>query len=268
MRLAQLFIFFDLTLVTFAQMTDHRIRDWLSDQIKQQKLSSLRFSGRHNNYDTRTLTTQEVLDFDFTAQCSEFVNLKLIDIKRSNVVDEITMITGEIHDEADEEELMLQATERLQSMVNSDDSITFDSVFVNREGMVASFRRWASLAKYGGRITMEVEDVSNALSPEHGTYWLSTRPEISIRAVWRYKWDEPKVRSTTHYALPLTPGIRTGPRPMTWNVRIQHAIVDGDKGVISLGDDISRGSPMVKAIAKYALHEPLTMQDILEELDE
>jgi hypothetical protein len=47
---------------------------------------------------------------------------------------------------------------------------------------------------------------------------------------------------------------------MTWNLRIQHAIIDGDKGVIGLGDDISRVAPMVKAIAKYALHETLTMQ--------
>jgi hypothetical protein len=107
---------------------------------------------------------------------------------------------------------------------------------------------------------MEVEDVSDALEPEYGTTSMFTRPSISIQAVWRYKWDEPKVRSTARYALMSTPNIRTGPRPMTWNLRIQHAIIDGDKGVIGLGDDISRVAPMVKAIAKYALHETLTMQ--------
>jgi hypothetical protein len=128
MRIAQLFIFVDLTLVTCAHMADHRIRDWLSDQIKQQKLSPLRLSGRHNSYDTHTLTTQEVLDFDFTAQCSEFVDLEMIEIKRSNVVNEITIVTGETHDEAGEEELMQQATENLQDIANSGDRFVILSV--------------------------------------------------------------------------------------------------------------------------------------------
>jgi hypothetical protein len=128
MRIAQLFIFVDLTLVTCAHMADHRIRDWLSDQIKQQKLSPLRLSGRHNSYDTHTLTTQEVLDFDFTAQCSEFVDLEMIEIKRSNVVNEITIVTGETHDEAGEEELMQQATKNLQDIANSGDRFVILSV--------------------------------------------------------------------------------------------------------------------------------------------
>jgi len=257
MRIAQLFIFLDLMIVTCAKMTNYRIRDWLSDQIKQQKLSPLRFSGRHNTYDTHTFKSQEVLDFDFAAQCLEFVDLKMIEIWRSNVVDKITMITDDIHAEAGEEDLVQRATERLQDIANLGDSITFDSVFINREGMIASFQRWASLAKYGGRITMEIQDFSNTLEPEHG---MSSRPDISIHVVWRYKWDKPEVRSTTRYALPSASNIRIGPRPMTWNLRIQHAIVDGDKGVISLEDDISRVTPMVKAIAKHALHETLTTQ--------
>jgi hypothetical protein len=121
MRIAQLSIFLGLTLFTRAQMTDHRIRNWLSDQIEQQKLSPLRFSGRHNSYDTHTLTTQEVLDFDFTAQCSEFVDLKMIEIKRLNVVNEITMITDINHDEATEEQLVQRAIDKLQSLATFGD---------------------------------------------------------------------------------------------------------------------------------------------------
>jgi hypothetical protein len=136
----------------------------------------------------------------------------------------------------------------------------FDSTFTNRDGMDASFRKWASLAKYGGRIAQEVETAPSSLGSADRTPWMSDKPDISIQAVWRYKWNKPEVLSTTRYALPSTPTIRTGPRPMTWNLRVQHAIVDGDKGVISLADDISRVAPMVKAIAKYALRETLTMQ--------
>lgn len=47
---------------------------------------------------------------------------------------------------------------------------------------------------------------------------------------------------------------------MTWDLRIQHAIIDGEKGVISLEDDINRVPPTVKAIAKYDLHETLITQ--------
>jgi hypothetical protein len=128
MRIAQLFIFLELTIVTCAKMTDPRIRDWLSGQIKQQKLSLLRFSGRHNSHDTHTLTTQEVLDFDFAAQCSEFVDLKMIEIRRSNVLDRITMITGEIHDEAGEEDLVQRTTETLQDIANSGDRFVVLSI--------------------------------------------------------------------------------------------------------------------------------------------
>jgi hypothetical protein len=139
-------------------------------------------------------------------------------------------------------------------------SITFDNVFINRDGMDASFQRWVSLAKYGGRVALDVGNVSGSLQSEDRTAWTSNRSHISIQAVWSYKWDKPKVRSTTRYALPTRPIIPIGPRPMTWNLRIQHAIVDGEKGAIGLGDDISPGAPMIKAIARYALHETLTMQ--------
>jgi hypothetical protein len=138
--------------------------------------------------------------------------------------------------------------------------MVFGSIFTNREGMDASFRKWASLAKYGGRVALEADTISSSLGSTPRTPWMSTRPGISVQAVWRYKWDKPEVRSTTRYALPSTPVIRTGPRPMTWNLRIQHAIVDGHKGVIRLEDDVSRGAPMIKAIAKHALHETLSMQ--------
>jgi hypothetical protein len=121
MKIAQLVAFLDLVLVTCAQMTDHRIRDWFTGQINQHKLSPLRFSGRHSNFDALTLTTQEILDFDFTAECSEFINLETIEIKRLDAVDKITLITGELHDEAGEEELVQQAIEKLESIVTPGD---------------------------------------------------------------------------------------------------------------------------------------------------
>jgi hypothetical protein len=139
-------------------------------------------------------------------------------------------------------------------------SIVFGSIFTNCDGMNASFQKWASLAKYGGRVALDVETISSSLRLTPHTPWMFTKPSLSIQAIWKYKWDKPEVRSTTRYALPSTPDVRTGPRSMTWNLRVQHAIVDGDRGVISLGDDISRVAPMVKAVAKYALHETLTIQ--------
>jgi hypothetical protein len=121
MKIAQLFVSLDLALITCAQMTDHRWEDWFTSQIKQQKLSPMRFSGRHNNFDPHTLSTQEVLDFDFKAECSGCIDLKFLEIKSSNVVDRIIMIIEESHEEAGEEELIQQAIEKLQSIITLGD---------------------------------------------------------------------------------------------------------------------------------------------------
>ena len=123
--------------------------------------------------------------------------------------------------------------------------------------MAASFQRWAGRARYGGRVKFEVESVFGSFGSEHRT---SDRLDISIQAVWRYKWNAPRVQSTTRHALPSAPSIRLEPRPMTWDLQIQHAIVDGEKGAISMEDDISLVAPMLKAIKKYALNESLMRQ--------
>ena len=47
---------------------------------------------------------------------------------------------------------------------------------------------------------------------------------------------------------------------MSWGLRVQHAIVDGENGVITLEDDVNRRPPFMKAMAKYALHETLSRQ--------
>ncbi|KAI4735785.1 hypothetical protein E4T50_13702 [Aureobasidium sp. EXF-12298] len=262
MLITQILISLHLLVVTYAQMTNNRNQDWITEQIKQQKLSPICFSGRHNKLDSQTLTTQEILDFDFQAECSGFIDLNMLEIKSSDIVDKITMIIGGNDEKAGEEELVQQAIEKLQSIATFGDrySITFDNVFINHDGMDASFQRWANLARYGGRTTFTLDNISNSLRPESRTNATSNKPHISIKAIWKYKYNAPKPRSTTRYVLPTTPNLHPGPRPMTWDLRIQHAIVDGEKGVISLEDDISRVSPTVKAIAKYALHETLTRQ--------
>ncbi|KAI4752507.1 hypothetical protein E4T52_15244 [Aureobasidium sp. EXF-3400] len=170
------------------------------------------------------------------------------------------MIIGGLEDEAGEEELIQQAIEKLQGIATFSDSITFDNVFINYEGMDANFQRWASRARYGGRIAFELENVSGTLKPEHHTRSTSDTPNISIQAIWRYRYNPPKPRNTTRPALPPTTNLHPGPRPMTWDLRIQHAIIDSEKGVITLEDDINQVPPTIKAIAKYALHETLTRQ--------
>lgn len=123
--------------------------------------------------------------------------------------------------------------------------------------MNASYQRWARLAKYGGRIDLELDSVSGFLGSEHDP---SARPGISIQAVWRYKWNKPESQGTIRRFQPLTRNIQMSPSPMSWGLRVQHAIVDGACGAITLEDDIDRRPPFLKAMAKYALHETLTTQ--------
>lgn len=119
MKPARALVSLNLASIAYAQMTDQRIGDWLIGQIQRQRLSPLRFSGRHNVFDAQTLTTREILDFDFEAECSEFVELKMFEIRSSNDADKITMVTG-VGDDTDEEELVQQAVEKLQGIANRD----------------------------------------------------------------------------------------------------------------------------------------------------
>ncbi|CAD0110339.1 unnamed protein product [Aureobasidium uvarum] len=250
-------------------MTDNRIRDWFDNQIELQKQSSMHFSGKHNVAQPQSTAIEEEIDFDFYAQMSEFASLKTIQIRRLDIAENISMITAE--EEIGENRLVQQAVEKLESItalgyerfvpvercpiaVLTELRVAFDNVFINYDGMFASLKTWSKRARYGGRVKFDNENKSGPL--DSGSYG---GPRISVQAVWRYKWDKPKVQSTTRYALPTTPSIRSGPRPMTWDLRIQHAMVDGQKGAIGLEDETS-GVPMIKAIAKYALHETLTMQ--------
>lgn len=121
MKIAQILISLNLTLVANAQMTDHRIGDWFTGKISQQKQSSLRFYGRHNRFDAQALTTQEIVDFDFRAESSGFVDLKMLEIESSTVADKISILIGELDAEAGEETLVQQAIEELQSIATPGD---------------------------------------------------------------------------------------------------------------------------------------------------
>lgn len=124
--------------------------------------------------------------------------------------------------------------------------------------MLANLQTWANRAYYGGRVHFDNENISGILEPEVPA--TADNSQIGIQAIWRHKWEKPEARSSPRRVLQSPPNICTGPRPMSWGWRIQHAMVDGEQGVISLNDEVSTGAPMTKAIAKYALREPLTMQ--------
>ena len=119
-KAARVLVVLDLAHFAFAQMTNLRIHDWLTSQIKRQKLSPLRFSGRHNEFDAQALTTREILDFDFMAGCSGFVELRMFEITTTNATDEIIMVTGGADDDVDEQGLVRQASQKLHSVANRD----------------------------------------------------------------------------------------------------------------------------------------------------
>ncbi|KAG9827718.1 hypothetical protein KCU98_g9296, partial [Aureobasidium melanogenum] len=258
MKATRLLLYFNLMVVSCAAMTDNRVRDWFNNQIELQKQSAMRFTGRHNVLVTDSNATEEIGDFDFHAAMSEFADLEMIQIKRSDVTEK-DFVTTARDGKIDDSDLVQQAIERLESIAALGyDRITIDHVFVNYDGMLANLQTWAERARYGGRVGFDNENITGALEPEPPT--ASDSPQINIRAVWRYKWDKPEVKSSSRRVLQSPQNIQPGPRPMSWDRRIQHAMVDGEQGVISLSDDVSAGVPMTKAVAKYALHETLTMQ--------
>ncbi|KAH0359188.1 hypothetical protein KCU65_g10091, partial [Aureobasidium melanogenum] len=226
-------------------MTENRTKDWFNDQIELQRQSAMRFTGRHNVLVPGSTTTNEIIDFDFHAEMSNFAKLDTIQIERSEISEKAFVTTAE-DGKSDETDVMQQAVEQLERIAALGyGRITIDHVFVNYDGMLANLQTWAERARYGGRVGFDNENITGTLKSK-----LPAAPEdtqTKIRAVWRYKWNKPE-------------NIRTGPIPMSWSRRIQHAMVDGEQGVISLGDNVSAGVPMTKAVAKYALHETLAMQ--------
>ncbi|KAH0345869.1 hypothetical protein KCU83_g7554, partial [Aureobasidium melanogenum] len=258
MKISQILLYLDLIIVSCAAMTDNRIRDWFNNQIELQKQSAMRFTGRHNVLVTDSNATEEIADFEFHAAISEFADLDVIQIKRSNVVEK-DFVTTARDGKIDDSDLVQQAIERLKSIAALGyDRITIDHVFVNYDGMLANLQTWAERARYGGRVGFDNGSITGTLKSEPPA--ASDNPQINIQAVWRYKWNSPEVKGSSRRVLQSPQNIRLGPRPLSWGRRIQHAMVDGERGVVSLDDDVSAGVPMTKAVAKYALHETLTMQ--------
>ncbi|KAG9514895.1 hypothetical protein KCV07_g7743, partial [Aureobasidium melanogenum] len=239
-------------------MTGNRVKDWFNNQIELRKQSAMRFTGRHNVLMTDSNATKDIIDFDFHAEMSEFADLDMIQIKRSNVVEE-DLVTTVRDAKTDDSDLVQQAIEKLESIAALGyDRITVDHVFVNYDGMLDNLQTWAERARYGGRVGFDNENITGALESETPTG--SDNLQTNIRVVWRYKWNKPEVKGSSRRVLQSPQNIRPGPAPMSWDRRIQHAMVDGEQGVVSLADDVSAGVPMTKAVTKYALHETLTVQ--------
>ncbi|KAG9605598.1 hypothetical protein KCU77_g3596, partial [Aureobasidium melanogenum] len=258
MQTSQILLCLGLIIVSCAAMTDNHVKDWFNNQVELQKQSAMRFTGRHNVLVTDSNATKETIDFDFHAEMSGFADLNRIQIERSNVAEK-DLVTTARDGKTDDSDLVQQTIEKLEKLATLGyDRITIDHVFVNYDGMLANLQTWAERARYGGRVGFDNENISGALRSEPPT--ASDNAQIIIRAVWRYKWDKPEVKSSSRRVLQSPQNIRTGPKPMSWDRRIQHAMVDGEQGVVYLDDDVSAGVPMTKAVAKYALHETLTMQ--------
>ncbi|KAI5272535.1 hypothetical protein E4T47_04201 [Aureobasidium subglaciale] len=240
-------------------MAKTRLDSWFRNQIEQHKASHIHFSGRHNVVDADTSFIREMIDFDFSAQVSGFVDLSMIEITASTNANTVVMMVAEGTEEAGEEGLLQQAVEKLDCIVLSGyEGVTIIHEIVDREGMAARLQTWANYTRYGGRVQFEHESVSATLVPEMPT---SDKSCTNIRVVWKYRWTKPPTtKSPTQRRLPSHPNIYPGPRPKTWEMRVQHAMVDGERGVIALEDDTVGGSPMMKAMAKHTLYEPLTVQ--------
>ncbi|KAG9959607.1 hypothetical protein KCU61_g7354, partial [Aureobasidium melanogenum] len=219
-------------------MTDNRVKDWLNNQIELQKQSAMRFTGRHNVLLTDSSATKEMIDFDFHTAMSEFADLDMIQIKWSDVVEK-DLVTTARDAKTDDSVLIQQAIEKLESIAALGyDRITIDHAFVDYDGMLANLQTWAERARYGGRVGFDNENITGAFRSEPPA--TSDNPQINIRAVWRYKWNKPET-----YVLGSANPARYG----RWRARRRQ-----------LDDDVSAGVPMTKAVAKYALHETLTMQ--------
>lgn len=70
----------------------------------------MRFTGRHNVLQPNAIATKETVDFDFHAEMSGFVDLNMIQIRRSGNAEKPFDTTSK-----DENEMVQQAIEHLES---------------------------------------------------------------------------------------------------------------------------------------------------------
>lgn len=115
MKTSQILLCLDLIIVSCAAMTENCVKDWFNNQIELQKQSAMRFTGRHNVLMTDSNATKDIIDFDFHAEMSEFADLDMIQIKRSNVVEE-DLVTTVKDAKTDDRDLVQQAIEKLESI--------------------------------------------------------------------------------------------------------------------------------------------------------
>ncbi|THZ18528.1 hypothetical protein D6C91_05483 [Aureobasidium pullulans] len=240
-------------------MSDDHLRESFERAMMEQKSTRIHITGRHNIVNSES-SSEEVLDFDFRAEIGGFVDLDVIEITTSPMSSEVHVVARE--DQESEENPVERATEKLKDIgLSRCESLMFGSKITKRENMARNLQISANFAQYGGRVQFEHEN-STELSPSTPIQRSgSDTPAVEILLVWKYKsWIRPKAPGQTRHALPAHPNLHPGPRPVTWNHRIQHAMVDGQHGLITLEDEFVQVAPMLKAVRKYALHEHLTMQ--------
>lgn len=117
MKISLALLYLNCILVSCAVMTDNRIGDWVKRQIELQRHSAMRFTGRHNVLQPNSIATKEIIDFDFHAEMSGFVDLNMIQIRRLGDAEKAFDTTAK-----DENEMVQQAIEHLES----DTTISYD----------------------------------------------------------------------------------------------------------------------------------------------
>lgn len=139
--------------------------------------------------------------------------------------------------------------------VNNTTRVRIDHKITNRESMTLSLQDLARKARYGGRLRVKCAEGSAAWPHEKTDVQEATPTWIHVEAIWKHKGWSTQAPDSQGQSEQLV--IRPGPRPMDWGQRIQHAMVDGERGLITLEDQIERHAPFIKAMRKHGLYEPL-----------
>ncbi|THY11839.1 hypothetical protein D6D01_08786 [Aureobasidium pullulans] len=230
-------------------------------RVAEERPSYVRIIGRHNVSIPDSSSLEEVVDFDLKADASEFIELSVIELTTSANSNKVHILAAG-SGENSEENLMRDAVDLLEDIgASENDMMVIINQITNQDGMTLSLQRSAEHARYGGRVQFKLENVTESPSDTTTHKPVIDGQSIQVSLAWKYKpWYKPEVEGQSCRNLPASPSICTGPRPVTWNHRIQHAMVDGQHGLITLEDEFAQVAPMMKAIRKYALYEPLGIQ--------
>ncbi|KAL3424212.1 hypothetical protein PVAG01_03493 [Phlyctema vagabunda] len=201
-----------------------------------------------------TLEPDRLVDFDLKAAA---LNARLVRVELRGREDELEVFTTDTSDQnpsGRDEATIQRVCQEVIDLVNMGSytriKLERETPEIDHTGIQSSVQDIARGVAYGGKIDVTFHNTSSSTTMQGQTAQLQGKM-IYLKASWVFDWPG----ATRGLANQVNVAInRQGqPRPQSWSIRLQAAMVDGQQGWITRDEPITRGIPLYRALDKYRL---------------